>query len=51
MWPSCDGLPSGPFRAPTPRWEIVHPDKLKGSNPGTSKLLALSKCQNMNVNV
>lgn len=28
---------------------MVHPDKLKGPNSGTSMLLALSKCQNMNV--
>lgn len=51
MWPSCDGLPNGPFRASTPCWEMVHLDKLTGPNSGTSKLLALSKCQNMNVNL
>ncbi len=49
VWPSCDGWPSGPFKAPTPRWEMIHPDKLKGPNSGSSVLLALSKCQNMNV--
>lgn len=45
VWPSCGGWPSGPFRTPAPRWEMVHPDKLKGPNAGTSMLLALSKCQ------
>lgn len=29
VWPSCDGLPSGPFRAPTPRREMVHPDNIQ----------------------
>lgn len=36
---SCDGLPSGPFRAPC--CEMVHPDKLKKPNSGPQ----LSECQ------
>lgn len=47
VWPNCDGWPSGPFRAPTSRWEMLHPKKLTPSYQHARGSVKMSKyeCQ------